>query len=64
MTDPSPQKDDVPVHESLSRIIQITKTSLETISSFGGVSGNELIRNIIDDGNKKDAKICIIMLKF
>ena len=50
MADPS--EDDVPIHESLHRIIHMTRTSLETISSFGGgdYSGIEFIRTIIEDG--------------
>ena len=48
MADPS--EDDVPIHESLHRIIHMTRTSLETISSFGDNSGIEFIRTIIEDG--------------
>ena len=54
MTDPSP--DEVPVDESLSHIIQICKSLLETISSLGQ---NESFRNIIDEGKKIDAKFPI-----
>ena len=61
MSDPPPEADDGPVHESLSRIIKICKDSLETISTLDSITGCDLVRKIKDEGNKK-IPICIFFI--